>query len=134
MGQSWVIGHSLPVIQYLLWRQIGMSVLCEYICDCRMFRTLPHFSHVSAKCAYRIFFSHKLAFSTAILTSLAFILPMSIRFRYLDSTIWLPTEWHHPCVRRIPVERDRVVGFKQFCTIYPHISVAYLAFMRCAYF
>jgi len=27
---------------------------------------LPHFSHILAKCAYRIFFPHKLAFSTAI--------------------------------------------------------------------
>jgi len=28
------------------------------ICDCRIFGTLPHFSHILAKCAYRIFFPH----------------------------------------------------------------------------
>ena len=27
------------------------------------------------------------------------------------------------------MERDGVVGFKQFCTIFPHISAAYLAFI-----
>jgi len=37
---------------------------------------------------------------------------------FVTSTIWLPTEWHHPRVRT-PVERDGVVGFKQFCTIFP---------------
>ena len=37
---------------------------------------------------------------------------------FVASTIWLPTEWHHPCVWT-PVERDGVVGFKQFCTIFP---------------
>ena len=37
------------------------------ICDCHIFRILPHFYHISAKCAYRIFFPHKLAFSTTIL-------------------------------------------------------------------
>ena len=26
------------------------------ICDCRIFGTLPHFLHILAKCAYRIFF------------------------------------------------------------------------------
>jgi len=26
------------------------------LCDCRIFGTLPHFSHILAKCAYRIFF------------------------------------------------------------------------------
>jgi len=35
--------------------------------------------------------------------------------------MWLATEWHHPCVRT-PVERDGIVGFKQFRTIIlPHI-------------
>ena len=47
-----------------------------------------------------------------------FLLHVYIRFHYLDPTIWLPTEWHHPCVW-IPVEWDGVVGFTQFCTIFP---------------
>jgi len=33
-----------------------MSVLCEYM--------IATFLHISAKCAYGIFFPHKLAFST----------------------------------------------------------------------
>ena len=36
--------------------------------------------------------------------------------------IWLPTEWNHQCVWT-PVERDGVVGFRQFCIIFllpPH--------------
>ena len=40
----------------------------------------------------------------------------------VTSTIWLPTEWHHPCVRT-PVEQDGLVGFKQSC-----ISTAHLVF------
>ena len=45
------------------WKHVSFM----QICDCHIFRILPHFSHISAKCAYRIFFLHKLAFSTAIL-------------------------------------------------------------------
>jgi len=30
---------------------------------------------------------------------------------FVTSTIYLPTEWHHPCVRT-RLERDRVVDFK----------------------
>jgi len=41
-----------------------------------------------------------------------------------------PLFWHHPCLWT-PVERDGVAGFWQF--LY-HISAAYLAFMRPAYF
>ena len=84
---------------------------------------LPHFLHISVTCTYRIFFPHKMAFSTAISISFVFLLPISI---------WLPTKWHHPCVWTIPVERDGVVGFKQSCTMFllhiwclcgPHIFV-----------
>ena len=32
------------------------------------------------------------------------------------------------------MERDGVVGFEQFCTIFPHISVAYLVFTQSACF
>ena len=63
------------------------------ICDSRIFRLLPHFSHTSAKCAYRIFFSHKLPFSTAILILFAcFYYPFLLGF--VTSTIWLSTESH----------------------------------------
>jgi len=48
---------------------------------------LPHFSHISAKCAYRTFFPHKLSFLVAILIFFVFILPNSIRFRYLDHLV-----------------------------------------------
>ena len=96
----------LPMVTKL---KIGreMSVLCEYA-------TAAYFSKVHMS---HIFFPHKLAFSAAILILFVFLLPISIRFRYLDC-LWLPTEWHHPCVWT-PVERYGVVGFKQFCTIFP---------------
>jgi len=87
-----------------------------WICDWRIFRLLPRFSHISANCTCRIFFPHKLAFSTAILMLMCFYCPFLLSF--VTSTIWLPTEWHHPRVRT-PVERDGAVGFKQFCTVFP---------------
>jgi len=76
---------------------------------------LPHILHTAA--AFFAYFSqvnmshifpHKMAFSTAISISFVFLLPISI---------WLPTEWHHPCVQT-PVERDEVVGFTQFCAMF----------------
>jgi len=78
-------------------------------------------------------FPHKLAFSTAIFKILfVFLLPISVRFRYLDQL--LANRMAPSCVRTT-VEPDGVVGFKQFCTIiFPHISAAYLAFVRSAYF
>jgi len=30
------------------------------ICNCCIFLIVPHLSHISSKCAYRIFFLHKL--------------------------------------------------------------------------
>jgi len=49
--------HALPcdfrgVTQCVL--QIKLSF--TRVCDCRIFRILPHFSHISAKCAYHNFF------------------------------------------------------------------------------
>ena len=52
-----------------------------WICDCSI---LPHFLHVSAKCAYCTFSPH---FLTAILILFVFPLPVCVRFRYLD--LWL---------------------------------------------
>jgi len=74
---------------------------------------LPHnsliaaFSHMSTKCAYRIFFLHKLAFLTALLVLFVFLLelPISIRFRYLDHLLA-----NRMAPARTPVERDGVVG------------------------
>ena len=57
-------------------------------------------------------FPHKSAFPTAIL--LLFV-PL---LGFITSTIWLPAEWHHPCVQSV-VEQDGAVGFKQFCTNFP---------------
>jgi len=62
---------------------------------------------------HRIFYPHKLAFSTEILM---FLLPTSITFRYLGHLVA-----NRMSRVRTPVERDGVVGFKQFCTIFPHI-------------
>jgi len=99
-----------------------------HICDCHTDSLIAaFFLHISANCAYRIFFCINWLFRRHFNIICDFLLG------FVTSTIWLPTEWHHPCVR-IPVERDGVVGFKQFCTVFPHISAAYLAFMRSAYF
>ena len=95
--------------------------LSEQICCCKMLKGslfwdtrylhiatfFAYFSHVHIS---HIFFPHKMAFSTAISISFVFLLPIFI---------WLPTEWHHPCVWTIPAERDGVVGFKQSCTMFP---------------
>ena len=51
------------------------------ICECYTFRVF------SAKCAYRMFFPHKMAFSTAILILFVFLLPISFRFHYLDHLV-----------------------------------------------
>jgi len=60
---------------------LGMSVLCEYATAayftyCANMR-LPHILHIvaffAAKCTYHIFFPHKLAFLTAILTFFVFL-------------------------------------------------------------
>jgi len=39
-----------------------------------------------------------------------------------------------PSICPDPCRTRWVVGFKQFCTISPHISAAYLVFTRSAYF
>ena len=57
------------------------------ICDCHIFRILTHFFTYLAKCAYRRFFLHKVAFLTAILIFFVFLLPISIRFHYLDHLV-----------------------------------------------
>jgi len=51
------------------------------ICDYRIFRIFQQSAHI----AY--FFPHKLAFSTAVLILFLFLLPISIRFRYLDHLV-----------------------------------------------
>ena len=66
----------------------GRHVSSVRISDCRILRILPHFSHISATCPYLLFSPHKLAFSTTILISFAFLLSISIiRFRYLDHMV-----------------------------------------------
>jgi len=54
------------------------------MCDCSIFRMLPH---ISAQCAYRIFFLHKLAFSTAILIILIFFVFLLESMRIVNN-IW----------------------------------------------
>jgi len=100
------------------------------ICDCCVFRILPYFSHISAKCAYRLFFPHELAFSTAVLIFLVFLLTISIRFRHLDHLIanrMAPSMCLDPCGTRCGI---------WFQAILYHISASiwYLVFMRSAYF
>ena len=81
---------------------------------------LPHISLIAAfftrsskmTCIIHIF-PHKLAFSTSILILFVFLLPVSIRFRYLNH---LATDRMAPSMCPVPCV---VVGFKQFCTIFP---------------
>ena len=47
-------------------KSLSRHVRKTRICDCRISGTLPHFSHILAKCAYRIFFPHILAFSAEL--------------------------------------------------------------------
>jgi len=111
--------------------KLAMSVLREYaiaayFAYCRIFRIFQRSAHI----AY--FPPHKLAFSTAILVLFVFILPISIRFRYLDHLVanrMAPSTCPDPCGTRWGSW-----FFKQFCIIFPHISTAYLVFMRSAYF
>jgi len=91
------------------------------ICDCIL-------SHISAKCAYRIFFPHNSAFSTAILILLVFLLPISISFCYIG---------HLVSNRMAPSVCPDSCGTRRgswFQAALYHISAAYLAFMRSAYF
>ena len=73
--------------------------------DCSIFRTLPHFFRTFQQsfCAYRIFFPHKLALSTALLTLIVFLLPIFIRFRYLNRMVAnrkAPSMCPEPCGTR----------------------------------
>jgi len=95
---------------------------------------LPHvsfiaafFLHISAKSTYRIFFLHKLAFLTAILILFLFLLPIYIRFHYLDHLVanrMTPSMCPDPCGTR---------WGSWFQAIVYHISAAYSVFMRSAY-
>jgi len=91
-----------------------MSVLCEYtiaayFAYCRIFCIFQQSVHIA-------FFPHKHVFLTAILILLCFYYLFLLGF--VTSTIWLPAEWHCPCVRT-PVERD---GGSWFQAILYHVS------------
>ena len=102
-----------------------LYALCMHV-SCMRLRIFRKFQEM---CAYRILFPHKSPSSTAIVIFLVFFYYQAISIGFVTSTIWLPIEWHRPCVRT-PVERDGVVGFKQFCAI----SATYLVFMQFAQF
>ena len=94
------------------------------ICDCRIFRSLRHFLHISARYAYCIFFLHKLTFSTAVLILFVFLLPIYIRFHYLCHLIanrMTPSMCPGPCGTR---------WGSWFQAILYHISAAYLVSVR----
>jgi len=95
---------------------------------------ISHFSHISVECAYRIFFPHKLAFSTSVFILFLFLLPISIRFRYLD----------HLVANRMEVASSMCLNpcgtrwGSWFQAVLRHISAyvrrIYFVFMRSAYF
>ena len=77
----------------------------------------------------KAFDSHKLAFSTAILTFFVFLLPISIRFHYLDHLVanrMAPSICLNSCGTR---------WGSWFQAVLYHISAAYLVFMQfCIFF
>ena len=97
------------------WYQfLGMSVLCEYATAtyfgyCR----IASFTYYSKVCKSQIF-SAQIGISGGNFNTICFYYLFLLGF--VTSTIWLPTERHHPCVWT-PVEGDEVL--KQFCTIFP---------------
>jgi len=95
---------------------MGMKVLREYAIAtdftyCRVFRIFQQGAHIAH------FFPQKLAFLMAILILFVSLTPISIRFRYLDHLV--ANRMAPSMCPRAPVERSGVVGFKQFCTIFP---------------
>ena len=103
-----------------------MSVLC----DCRIFRMLPRFLHFQQSVLIAYFstqigiFDSNFNIICVSVTSFYYVLLPRPSGCQQNGTIH---------VSGPPVERDGVVGFKQFCTIFPHISTTYLVFMRSAY-
>jgi len=79
--------------------QLGMSVLCKYaiaayFAYCHIFRIFQQSEHISH------IFPHKLAFSTATVILLVFLLPISITFRNLDHLVanrMAPSMCPDPC-------------------------------------
>jgi len=59
-------------------------VLLPRLCDCRIFRLLPH---ILAKCAYRIFSRINWHFRRHVLILFVFLLHISVTFRYLDHLV-----------------------------------------------
>ena len=106
-----------------------MSVLVEYaiaacFAYCRVVRIFQQNAHIAYFTRINWHFRRQFKYS------LCFCYPFLLGF--VTSTIWLPTEWHHPCVRT-PVERDGVAMVSSNSVPYFHIFAAYLVFMRSAY-
>jgi len=98
-GRLWDSRVMFPVG----FRTYDRHVSLMRTCDGRIFRLLSHFSLISAKCAYRMLFPHKLAFSISILILFVFLLPTSIRFCYLDHLVanrMVPSMCPDPCGTR----------------------------------
>jgi len=98
------------------------------ICDCSIFRILPHFRIFQQSVHITCFFSHELSFSTAMLIFFVFLLPISITFCYLNHLFanrMAPSTCPDPCGTR---------WGSWFQAILYHISTTYLVFMRFAYF
>jgi len=78
--------EAKTIIDTITKTKLGMSVLCEYATAeyftyCRIFHIFQQSAHIT------YFFPHRLAFSTAILILVVFLLPISITFRYLDHLV-----------------------------------------------
>jgi len=78
-------------------QQLGMLVLCKYV-TAAYFAYCRIFAYFSKVCILH-FFPHKLAFLKTVLILLCFYYLFLVGF--VTSTIWLPTQWHCPCVRTL---------------------------------
>ena len=96
------------------WLLLGRHVRKTRICDCRIFGTLVHFSHILAKCAYRIFFPHILAFSAALDTLCSYFSSFRIFpiFGFADNQYSLLSEHGERWCRRFVVASWRSCCFQ----------------------
>jgi len=120
-------GVDAPAALCQLYRRTSITashVSFIRICDCRIFRLLPHFFAYFSKVRMSHIFSALIGiFDGNFDIIFVFLLPISTRFRYLD----LVANRMTPSMSsiRTPAERDGVVGFKQFYTIFP-LRISYL--------
>ena len=91
------------------WRMQPLKRMWHFsfmrICNCYIFRLLPHFRTFQRTAHMWYFSCINWHFRQQFEYYLWFYCRSLLCLGFVTSTIWLPTEWHHPWVRT-PVERD----------------------------